>query len=103
MKNILFIVTILITFIACGDEEKRKQEAIDQEVKIAVESYRNKRVKECMMVLLDSANKITDSLIVVKMTAYDTSSLLAKPMKPVKPIIKSPLDTTPVKPIIPKN
>ena len=103
MKNILFLVTILITFTACGNEEKRKQEAIDQEVKIAVESYRNKRVKECMTALLDSANKITDSLIVLKMTAYDTSSLLAKPMKPVKPIIKSPLDTTPVKPIIPKN
>ena len=103
MKNILFIITILITFAACGNEEKRKQELIDQEVKMAVESYRNKRMKECMTVLLDSANKITDSVIVLKMTAYDTSSLLAKPMKPVKPIIKSPLDTTPVKPIIPKN
>ena len=103
MKNILFIITILITFTACGDEEKRKQEAINHEVKTAVESYRSKRMKECMVVLLDSANKITDSLIVVKMTAFDTSSLLAKPMKPVKPIIKSPLDTTPVKPIIPKN
>ncbi len=103
MKNIFFIAIIFITFTACGDEEKRKQEAIDQEVKMAVESYRNKRVKECLTGLLDSANKITDSLIVLKMTAYDTSSLFAKPMKPVKPIIKSPLDTTPVKPIIPKN
>ncbi len=103
MKNIFFIIAIFITFTACSDEEKRKQVAIDQEVKMAVESYRNKRMKECMTVLLDSANKITDSLIVVKMTAFDTSSLFAKPMKPVKPIIKSPLDTTPVKPIIPKN
>ena len=33
MKNILFIVIIIITFTACGDEEKRKQELIDQEVK----------------------------------------------------------------------
>ena len=103
MKNIFWAVIIIIIFTACGNEEKRKQELIDEEVKMAVESYRNKRVKECMAVLLDSANKITDSLIVVKMTAFDTSSLFAKPMKPVKPIIKSPLDTTPVKPIIPKK
>ena len=93
----------MVFFTACNDDVMLKQEKIDQEVKSAIEAYRNKRMNECLVSILDSANTITDSLIVQKMTAMDTMSAMGKPLKPIKPIIKSPLDTTPVKPIIPKN
>lgn len=102
MKKILFISVTLFFLIACTDTAKRKQEMIDQEVHSVIESYHQKRYKECMSAIIDSANKITDSLILIKMTAVDTSLLMGRPKKPVKPIIKSPLDTTPVKPILPK-
>lgn len=102
MKKVFLISIVLISLIACTDTDKRKQEMIDQEVKAAVESYKAKRYKECMSAVIDSANRIVDSLIVVKMTAVDTSLLNGRPRKPIKPIIKSPLDTTPVKPILPK-
>lgn len=92
----------MFLIIACTDKAKLKQQMIEQEVNAAVESYRMKRYKECMTAITDSANRIVDSLIVAKMTAVDTSSLTGRPQKPQKPIIKSPLDTTPVKPILPK-
>ena len=103
MKRRYFIgITLLLfNFAACSDKEQLKEEMIQQEVKANVEKYKAKRRAECMIAAMDSANKIVDSLIIVKMTAIDTS-LLRRPTKPIKPIIKSPLDTTPVQPILPK-
>ena len=102
MKKIFLVLIILLPIIACSDTSKRKQEMIDEEVKGTVESYRLRRYRECMSAIIDSANRIADSMIVAKMTAVDTSLLNGRPKKPLKPIIKSPLDTTPVKPILPK-
>jgi hypothetical protein len=107
MKNIgfLFLLSTLgfISLPSCGIDQKKKQEMIDSEVKQALESYRLRRRNECLTGITDSANRIVDSLIRIKMTAYDTSALSRKPIKPIKPIIKSPLDTTDVVPIVPKN
>jgi DNA gyrase/topoisomerase IV subunit B len=103
MKNIILFILIIIMTTACENESKRKQKLIDEEVKAAVESYRNRKIRECMAVIADSANTLVDSLIIVKMTAMDTSAMFGKPVKPIKPVFKSPLDTTPVEPIIPKN
>ena len=92
---------LLFNFVACSNKYQLKEDIIQQEVEANVEKYKAKRRAECMVAAMDSANKIVDSLIIVKMTAYDTS-LLRRPLKPIKPIIKSPLDTTPVQPILPK-
>jgi hypothetical protein len=102
MRNFILILILFFSITACTDTAKRKQEMIDQEVNSVVESYHQKRYKECMSAIIDSANKITDSLILLKMTAVDTSLLTGRPKRPLKPIIKSPLDTTPVKPILQK-
>ncbi len=102
MKNIFLSLIFLCSILACTDTAKRKQEVIDQEVNSVIESYQQKRYKECMSAIIDSANRITDSLILLKMTAVDTSLLTGRPKRPVKPIIKSALDTTPVKPILQK-
>jgi hypothetical protein len=106
MNNIKvkFILLLLIAFCftSCGDDKKKKQEMINSEITQALDSYRNRRRTECLTGITDSANRIVDSLIRIKMTAYDTSMLSRKPLKPIKPIIKSPLDTTDVVPLVPK-
>jgi hypothetical protein len=106
MNNIKkqFILFGVFTFclISCGENQKKKQEMIDSEVKNALDSYSQRRRKECLTGITDSANRIVDSLIRMKMTAYDTAAFSRKPLKPIKPVIKSPLDTTDVVPLVPK-
>lgn len=103
MKNIALVFVAVLMLAACDNSTKMKQQLIDAQVKETIESYKKRRYEECMTAIIDSANIIADSLIVLKMTAMDSSLLMGKPVKPPKPVFKSPLDTTPVKPIIPKN
>jgi hypothetical protein len=93
------IAAFLLFFIACNNEAAMKETFIQQEVLNSIEKYKVKRRMECITAALDSANRIADSIILVKMSAVDTG-LLKRPPKPIKPIIQSPLDTTPVQPII---
>ena len=102
MKKTILLFVLFISLFACKKEEN-KQQLIDQEVRNAVESFRFKQRTQCQTAALDSANKIVDSIIVAKNTLVDTSLFSGKPVKPVKPLIKSALDTTPVVPILPKN
>ena len=102
MKKIILVFVLLTSLLACKKEEN-KQQLIDQEIRNAVESFRFKQRTQCQTAALDSANKIVDSMIVAKNTLVDTSLFSGKPVKPVKPLIKSALDTTPVVPILPKN
>jgi F0F1-type ATP synthase delta subunit len=101
-KQFILFLLLIFCFTSCGDDKKKKQEMIDSEVKNALDSYRQRRRMECLTGITDSANRIVDSLIRIKMTAYDTAMLSRKPLKPVKPVIKSPLDTTDVVPLVPK-
>ena len=99
MKKIFFSIAVLLVFQNCKNDDPKRQ-IIAQEVSNAVESYRSKRLADCRTVALDSANKIADSIIIVRNTRVDPSLFIGKPLKPTKPLIKSPLDTTPVVPII---
>jgi hypothetical protein len=100
MKKLLFLtISISVLLLACKEDDK-KQDLIDQEVRNAVESFRQKKLNECRLAVLDSANKLADSIVLVRNTVVDTSLLNSKPTKPTKPVIKSPLDTTPVVPLI---
>ena len=96
------LFVILTSLFGCK-KEGNKQQLIDQEIHNAVESFRLKQRTQCQTAALDSANKIVDSMIVAKNTLVDTSLFSRKPIKPVKPLIKSALDTMPVVPILPKN
>ena len=102
MKKTTLLFVLLTSLFACKKEEN-KQQLIDLEVRNAVESFRLKQRTQCQTAALDSANKIVDSIIVAKNTLVDTSLFAGKPIKPVKPLIKSALDTTPVVPILQKN
>jgi F0F1-type ATP synthase delta subunit len=102
-KQFILFSLFIVCFTSCSTDQKKKQEMIDSEIKNALDSYRQRRRMECLTGITDSANRIVDSLIRIKMTAYDTAMLSRKPLKPIKPIIKSPLDTTDVVPLVPKN
>lgn len=86
---------------ACNDSQE-KQALIEQEIKNAVEAFRQKKLRECYVAAYDSANKLADSIILVRNAVTDTSLFTGKPTRPTKPIIKSPLDTTPVEPLFKK-
>jgi hypothetical protein len=99
LNGIIFLILTIV--IACKKEDK-KHAFIQQEINAAVEAYKVRRYKECRDAAYEKANVLADSIIRVKYTT-DTTALFGKPVKPEKIKIKSPLDTTPVQPIIPKN
>jgi hypothetical protein len=97
----LSIILLITLAESCGKEEQRRADMIDSEVKTLLDRHVERRKKECLAALMDTASRIADSLIVAKMTKVDSSIFIGRPEKPVKPIIKSPLDTTPVVPLVP--
>lgn len=103
MKKLFFTTLSMCVILFACKKDNKKQDLIDQEVHNAVESFRQKKLNECRMMVLDSANKLADSIVLVRNTVVDTALINGKPEKPTKPIIKSPLDTTPVSPLFKKN
>jgi hypothetical protein len=54
-----------------------------------------------MALVYEKANRDVDSILLNEARlSTDPSANVAKPIKPTKPVIKSPLDTVAVKPII---
>ena len=102
MKNIFFLTASLFLFIVACKEDDKKRQLIDEEVKINVESFRQRKLLECRATVIDSANKLADSIVLARNTVVDTALVNGKPKKPTKPIIKSSLDTTPVVPLFKK-
>ena len=102
MKNTFSFVFCLVFLIVACKQDDKKQELIDQEVKSAIESFRQRKLNECRATVIDSANKLADSIVLARNTVVDTALVNGKPKKPAKPVIKSPLDTTPVEPLFKK-
>ncbi len=102
MKNIftriLLILISAILFSQCTSE-KTKKERIETEVKMKLDEIIAKKHLECLALARDSADRIVDSLIFSQNLALDSSKNFIKPIKPLKPILKSKLDTTDVVPI----
>lgn len=101
IQNIGLSFVLLFSLLACNDNAKLREAFIQEQIQVGLDKRINERRKECITAVMDSASRIADSLVTAKMTAVDTS-ILRRPAKPTKPIIKSPLDTTPVQPILPK-
>lgn len=105
MKNILtwkaLILISVSLFIHCTSE-KTKKERIEVEVKFKLDEIIAKKHTECLTIARDSADRIVDSLIFSQNLALDSSKIFIKPIKPLKPILKSKLDTAEVTPIFKK-
>jgi hypothetical protein len=99
IKNLGLTFLLLLGLLACNDNAKLREAFIQEQIQLGLDKRIADRRKDCLTAAMDSASRIADSLVTAKMTALDTS-ILRRPPKPIKPIIKSPLDTTPVKPIL---
>jgi hypothetical protein len=101
LKKVGLPFILLLTVLACNDNAKLREDFIQEQIQMGLNKRIADRRKECFAAAMDSASRIADSLVMVKMTTADTA-ILRRPAKPIKPIIKSPLDTTPVQPILSK-
>jgi putative N-acetylmannosamine-6-phosphate epimerase len=101
MKYLNTTFLLFITLLACNDNAKMREVYIQEQIKLGIEKRIAEKRMECITAVMDSASRLADSIVTAKMTAMDTS-MLRRPQRPTKPIIKSSLDTTPVQPILPK-
>ena len=102
MKNILrqnFILLIMVFVFGNCTSEKTKKERIEAEVNSRLAEIITKKHRECLAIARDSADKIVDSLIFSQNLALDSSKIFIKPIKPIKPVLKSKIDTADVIPI----
>ena len=105
MKSILTWQTflfVLASFFTNCTSETIKKERVEAEVKMRLNEIIAKKHLECLAIARDSADRIVDSLIFSQNLATDSSKMFIKPTKPVKPILKSKLDTAEVVPIFKK-
>jgi hypothetical protein len=106
MKGLYYIIlagVILITS-ACLKNTKDSdavQAAINKRLEERFEDYKRIRLKRCMEDVLEEANLIVDSIMLLEARmAKDTLYKPLRPDKPEKPEIKTILDTLPIAPIL---
>ena len=103
MKKQFFLNTFCIFIIGCSNNEAAKEALVQKEITVAVNAYREQRLKECRENIYDKANKIADSILITRATLLSPNGSIApKPVKPVKPTLKEDLDSVEVKPLLQK-
>jgi hypothetical protein len=100
MKNIFLVFIVLVLFSCHKNDSSRA--FIENEININIQSAINTRKKECASEVYEKANLIADSLILI-MLQSNTNIDDSKPNKPIKPTLKTNLDTFNVEPIVPKR
>lgn len=109
MKPIsIFILPLFILLVTgCLRERDRsaETEAIIQEaVRNRLETYEQVRMERCREDILEEANRITDSLMIVEARRQrDTSGRPSRPVRPEKPEFPVVEDTIPVRPLLPEE
>ena len=103
MKKQFFLGTFCISVIGCTNNEAAKEALVQREIAVAVNAYREQRLKECRENIYDKANKIADSILITRARLLSPNGSIApKPVKPVKPTLKDELDSVEVKPLLQK-
>ena len=103
---LLFLLSITTIISSLGFQKDKSKEAeiqalIDAKVTEKIEIFRKKRLAVCRERILKRANELADSIIMSKAintTIIDNTERPNPPERPLRPIIKPPADTTPVKP-----
>jgi hypothetical protein len=97
------IICLLFFFTTSCKEDKSQEKAfVMREVARKVAEYRLQREAECRNAALERANILADSIIFAEAKG-DSAGIMPRPARPVRPVIKSPLDSTEVQPLLPKN
>ena len=101
LKNKMILSLCLSLFlVSCHDKEALKKELMDKMVKEKVEKERKRQVTTCNANALKDAIEKADSLMIkMALEQMDTTNQVTRPIKPIRPEINLPVDTTPIKPL----
>jgi hypothetical protein len=103
MKKQFFLCACCTYIIGCATDDAAKEALVQREIAVAVNAYREQRLKECRENIYEKANKIADSILITRAKLLSPNGSIApKPVKPVKPTLKEDLDTVEVKPLLQK-
>ena len=106
MRGIVFFLFVMMLMVSCTGAQKKKKEAkiqaiIDSLVAERVAIYRKKSWASCREKMLNRASELADSIVrvrAIKTTIIDSLDRPMPPDRPLRPEIRTPLDTTPVEP-----
>jgi hypothetical protein len=107
MKKLVLLLLIgCIAVLGCSDN-KNKADVVAAAVAENVKSFKQEQYTECRSRIFDDASRIVDSILLEEarqriMTRTDIT-VPARPDKPDKPEVRSPLDTVAVKPFFEKE
>ena len=104
-KPYLLITAILLTllFTAFQDSEMMtKEQFVQIHLNEKLQKYKIEKAKKCRQKAIDQATQIVDSILIsqARNIRIDTVQRPPKPIKPSRPNILSPNDTTPIRPVI---
>lgn len=97
---ILFIGLSSLLVSACHDEAALKQALIEETIANRIQTHISKKRANCRKEIIKAAVLRADSLMIqLALSKTDTSSKNTRPIKPTRPTIIFPTDTTPIKPL----
>ncbi|GEM_PF-4282324 len=101
LKLSLWIGCLLIcSLFACHDKAALTQALIAETVTQKVASHQRKKIATCKREALAEALEIADSVMIkLALSKVDTSGQGNRPLKPARPELDLPVDTTPIKPL----
>lgn len=104
-KLLLFAIAACVVAAGCSGTEN-KTDIVAAAVAENIKSFKQERYAECRGRVFDEASRIVDSILLEEarqriMTRTDIT-VPARPDKPDKPEVRSPLDTVAVKPFFEK-
>ena len=101
-KYIRFLVSclLLLLIISCDErDEAAIQALIAENIEENLEQYRAREIARCHQEVLEEALILADSLVLAAALQAKDTSRLRKPLKPQKPMLKLPVDDTPLAPL----
>ena len=91
---------LLCSLFACHDKVALKQALMDETILQKVASHQRKKIKACKEEAMREALIIADSVMIkLALSKVDTSGQGNRPIKPARPELDLPVDTTPIKPL----
>ena len=91
---------IVASLLACHDKAALKQALIEKTVKDKVTNHQKKKKATCKKEALAEALVIADSVMIqLALSKMDTNGIGNRPVKPARPELNLPVDTTPIKPL----
>jgi len=106
MRSFLLLLGLLFLLAACQESKKKltKADVIDMAVEDKVQVLLTNKRERCRTEALEQAAAIVDSILIARAKASkDTITKPPRPVKPERPEILAPADSTPIRPFLSKD